>query len=89
MTKGIMTQQKVTLSGKRHHYVITSALLSFLAVLSFYLGLQNYYGAPMRAVCLGAGAIVALVNLTVTSSRLKYVSFEHGETSEEKSETHE
>ena len=75
MTKNITTGQEVSLPGKRYHYIVGAAIVSFVGITAFYLGIVAYVGGPVEIICFAPGLMVAAVNTAVTAARLKYINF--------------
>lgn len=77
--KSIAQKEAVCLPGRKRNYIILAGTLSLLGYFGIYIALISYYSARIQLVCIGAGLLIAMVNVIVTASGLKYLAFEEDE----------
>ena len=78
IAKGMMQQEKVSLPGKKVHYVLISGVLTFIGLTSLYWASILYVGAPIQPICwLSFSIVPGLLMSMGTAIQLNSASFEN------------
>ena len=72
-----MRQEKVTLPGRKRHYVIAGGAIAFIGLSALYFAAIAYVGAPLQPTCWLPFVLLPTLFVGIgTSLQLRYATFE-------------